>query len=237
MSNLVEANLAKTTGIVGIAVGICGLGNVICGFIWLGHNGYGGHGLWSGFGLIFAAVLGMIIWRNRNKNLMIFFLVTCIILVIVMIIQAAIAAIAYVFWSLFQVAADCRVYRGRCHCRNSKGEPIPIDLETCELISLIDGLFLAITIFSALGTITTLAGSIIGCLGTCCATNQQPGMVVVHQPAGTQSSLMYTSQQYHSGQYPAQNYPPQYPSAGHYPPPQYPAATGPVDSGAIPPKA
>lgn len=51
MSNLVEANLAKTTGIVGIAVGICGLGNVICGFIWLGHNGYGGHGLWSGFGV------------------------------------------------------------------------------------------------------------------------------------------------------------------------------------------
>ena len=45
-------------------------------------------------------------------------------------------------------------------------------VETCELISLIDGLFLAITIFSALGTITTLAGSIIGCLGTCCATNQ-----------------------------------------------------------------
>ena len=66
---------------------------------------------------------------------------------------------------------------------------------------------------------------------------KQPGMVVVHQPAGTQSSLMYTSQQYPSGQYPAQNYPPQYPAAGHYPPPQYPAATGPVDSGAIPPKA
>lgn len=51
MSNLVEAGLAKTTGIVGIAAGLCGLGNAICGFIWLGHNGYGGHGLWSGFGV------------------------------------------------------------------------------------------------------------------------------------------------------------------------------------------
>ena len=58
---------------------------------------------------------------------MIFFLVTCIILVIVMIIQAAIAAIAYVFWSLFQVAVDCRVYGGRCRCRNSKGKSIPIE--------------------------------------------------------------------------------------------------------------
>lgn len=45
-------------------------------------------------------------------------------------------------------------------------------METCDLISLIDGLFLAITIFSALGVITTLAGSIIGCLGTCCGKNQ-----------------------------------------------------------------
>ena len=57
---------------------------------------------------------------------MIFFLVTCIILVIVMIIQAAIAAIAYVFWSLF-VAVDCSVYDGRCRCRNSKGKAIPIE--------------------------------------------------------------------------------------------------------------
>ena len=51
MSNLVEAGLAKAAAIVGIGAGLCGLGNVICGFIWLGYNGYGGHGLWSGFGV------------------------------------------------------------------------------------------------------------------------------------------------------------------------------------------
>ena len=51
MSNLVEAGLAKGAAIVGVGAGLCGLGNVICGFIWLGHNGYGGHGLWSGFGV------------------------------------------------------------------------------------------------------------------------------------------------------------------------------------------
>lgn len=51
MSNLVEVGLAKAAGIIGIAAGFCGLGNAICGFIWLGHNGYGGHGLWSGFGV------------------------------------------------------------------------------------------------------------------------------------------------------------------------------------------
>ena len=51
MSNLVEVGLAKSTGFIGIAAGLCGLGNSICGFIWLGYSGYGGHGLWSGFGV------------------------------------------------------------------------------------------------------------------------------------------------------------------------------------------
>ena len=51
MSNSVEVGLAKSTGVIGIAAGLCGLGNCICGFIWLGYNGYGGHGLWSGFGV------------------------------------------------------------------------------------------------------------------------------------------------------------------------------------------
>lgn len=40
------------------------------------------------------------------------------------------------------------------------------------MISSIDGMFLAMTIFSAFGTIATLAGSIVGCMGTCCARNQ-----------------------------------------------------------------
>ncbi|KAL9980982.1 hypothetical protein ACROYT_G009631 [Oculina patagonica] len=254
MSNSVEVGLAKSTGMIGIAAGLCGLGNCICGFIWLGYNGYGGHGLWSGFGLIFAALLGIFVWRYRNKTLMIFFLVSCIILVIIVGVQAAIAALGYIFWRLFRVATDCQTYGGTCHCRNSKGEPIPIDLETCDVISSIDSMFLAMTIFSACGTIVTLAGSIVGCMGTCCARNQQPGaVVVVQQPSGTQSSVLYTTTQHpaegypaqypqaHSGQYPQQQYP-QYPapSVGQYPPPQYPAASGQGENPggeAIPPKA
>lgn len=57
MSNPVEVGLAKSTGLIGIAAGLCGLGNCICGFIWLGYNGYGGHGLWSGFGVSYFVLL------------------------------------------------------------------------------------------------------------------------------------------------------------------------------------
>lgn len=244
MSNLVEASLAKTSGVLGIGDVIFGLGNVICGFVWLGHNGYGGHGLWSGFGLIFAGMLGITIWRNRSKILMIFFLVTSIILVIVLIVQAAMAALAYIFWSLFQAAANCYVRYGVCHCFNSEGEPTPIELETCDLISLIDGLFLAMTIFSSIGTLLALAGSVIGCMGTCCTRNQAPGMVMIQQPSGTQSTVAYTTHttplQYPPEQYPAQQYP-QYPAVppGQHPPPQY-SAPGQMShpaTEAIPPKA
>jgi len=240
--------------VIGIAAGLCGLGNCICGFIWLGYNGYGGHGLWSGFGLLFAAFLGLFVWRYRNKTMMIFFLVSCVILVIVVGVQTAIAALAYIFWRLFQIATDCHTFGGKCHCRTDEHDSIPLDLETCDLISSIDAMFLAMTIFSAIGTLISLAGSIVGCMGTCCATNQQPGaLVVVHQPSGTQSSVLYTTTQYPAegcqaqfdpaqpGQYPPQQYP-QYPAAqvDQYPPPQYSAASGvgghPGEN-AIPPKA
>lgn len=246
MSNSVEAGLAKSTGVIGIAAGLFGLGNCICGFVWLGYNGYGGYGLWSGFGLIFAAFLGLFVWRYRNKTMMIFFLVSCIILVIVVGVQTAIAALAYIFWRLLQIATDCRTFNGKCHCRTDEGESIPFDLETCDQISAIDGMFLAMTIFSAIGTIISLAGSIVGCMGTCCATHQQPGaVVVVQQPSGTQSSVLYTTNQYPAQGYPVQYPPhqhPQYPvvQVGQYPPPQYSAAPG--EGGqpgeeAIPPKA
>lgn len=58
---------------------------------------------------------------------MIFFLVSCIILVIVVGVQTAIAALGYIFWRLFRVATDCKTYGGTCHCRNSEGKSIPLD--------------------------------------------------------------------------------------------------------------
>ena len=67
---------------------------------------------------------------------MIFFLVTCIILVIVVIVQAAIAALAYIFWSLFQAAANCHARYGVCQCTNSNGESIPIERKSGCVVRL-----------------------------------------------------------------------------------------------------
>lgn len=40
---------AKGAGVVGILILICGVIQCVCGFIWIGFGGDGGHGLWSGF--------------------------------------------------------------------------------------------------------------------------------------------------------------------------------------------
>ena len=40
------------------------------------------------------------------------------------------------------------------------------------MITAIDSLFLSMTIFSAFGTVISLAGSVLGCMGTCCARTQ-----------------------------------------------------------------
>ena len=55
---------------------------------------------------------------------------------IVVIVQAAIAALAYIFWSLFQAVADCNVRFGMCHCTNSNGEPIPIERKSGCVVKL-----------------------------------------------------------------------------------------------------
>lgn len=51
MFNFVEVGLVKLIGVIGIVVGLFGFGNCICGFVWLGYNGYGGYGFWFGFGV------------------------------------------------------------------------------------------------------------------------------------------------------------------------------------------
>ena len=49
-------------------------------------------------------------------------------------------------------------------------------VDNCDAIRLIDGTILAVTIFSAIATILTLAGSILGCIGTCGGGSRQVGI-------------------------------------------------------------
>ena len=55
------------------------------------------------------------------------------------------------------------------HCPLNTTIIFPFAVHNCDDIRVIESCFLAILIMSAFGAIMTLSGSIIGCMGTCCA--------------------------------------------------------------------
>ncbi|XP_068680815.1 uncharacterized protein [Montipora foliosa] len=182
MNDLVEEGKAKAAGIISILVGVCALIELIGGFIYLSFGGRDGSGLWSGVGLLVITILGIVTWVKRNKAVLVFYLVMCILWTIVCVIQFVIALLAWIIWRYIRALVEQECYqRGdSCFCNTDKPEPIPV--HNCSDIKTIESLFLAITILAAFATILTLAGSIIGCMGTCCARPEPAGMIVVQQP-------------------------------------------------------
>lgn len=208
MPDLVEEGKAKAAGIIAILIGVCSLIELICGFIYLSIGGNDGSGLWCGVGLLVITLLGVLIWVKRNKTAMVFYLVMCILWLIVSLIQFVIALLAWVIWRIIRVAVENQCFqRGeRCYCNAEKPEPIPV--RSCTDIKTIESCFLAIMIMAAFACILTLAGSIIGCMSTCCARPEPQGVVIVQQP-GYAMNVTTTQQVGYA------------PAAGGVPPPDY----------------
>lgn len=208
MPDLVEEGKAKAAGIIAILIGVCSLIELICGFIYLSFGGPDGSGLWCGVGLLVITILGVLTWLKRNKGLMVFYLVMCILWFIVSIVQVVVAFIFWVVWSFIRavIETNCDQVGDRCVCRTEKQEPITV--HNCNDIRTIESCFLAIMILAGFACILTLAGSIVGCMGTCCASPQPQGVVIVQQPG--YSMNVTTTQQMGYG-----------PAAGGVPPPDY----------------
>lgn len=185
----VEPGKAKAAGIVGIFIGSTALVNIICGCIYAGYGGPDGSGLWSGFGLLITAILGIVTWVKHSRGTFIGFLVLSILLLISSIVQVPVALIVWLIWHVIGevVKAKCSMdaVSNLCVCTDEK-TPIPVN--DCDDISIIVDCIIAIVISSSLAVILTFAGSIIGCTGVCCmkpqntvVVVQQPGMVMTQQ--------------------------------------------------------
>ncbi|XP_068749976.1 uncharacterized protein [Montipora capricornis] len=222
MNDLVEEGKAKAAGIISIFIGVCTLIELICGFIYLSLGGPDGSGLWCGVGLLVITILGIVTWAKRNKAVLVFYLVMCILWVIVCIVQVIIAFFAWVIWRVIRAVVEEQCYQvgDSCYCDADEAQPIPV--HNCSDIKTIESLFLAIMIMSVFATILTLAGSIIGCMGTCCARPEPAGMVVVQQPGYPVVGVTNTQHVYPG---PGQAYPGQQPVGA------YPAAAPPPDYG------
>ncbi|KAJ7387426.1 hypothetical protein OS493_004423 [Desmophyllum pertusum] len=214
--DLVEEGKAKAAGIISILIGVTAFIELICGFIYLSKGGPEGSGLWSGVGLAIICALGIVTWLKRSKTAMVFHMVMCIIWFIVCIVQVIIAFVAWVIWHLIRKVVETNCYQigDKCHCNAEKASPITV--HNCDDIKVIESCFLTIMIISAFAAILTLAGSIIDCMGTCCARPAQANVVVVQQPAGY--PMVIQQQQQYPGQAP---YPGQQPVVMAGPPPDY----------------
>lgn len=100
---------------------------------------------------------------------------------IILIIQVVVALIAWLIWYVIRkvVETNCSESPRGCVCNADKSLPIGVD--KCSDIKTIESCVIAIVITSSLAVILTFAGSIIGCMGVCCA-KPQTNVVVVQQP-------------------------------------------------------
>uniref|UniRef100_A0A6P8HLT2 Protein FAM189B-like isoform X2 n=1 Tax=Actinia tenebrosa TaxID=6105 RepID=A0A6P8HLT2_ACTTE len=173
----VEKGTAKGAGICGIILMVSGIASTVSGSVWVSSHGYGGYGIWSGIGLVIAGILGIVTWWKRNKGVLIGFLVITIIMVIVASSQAITSGVSYGLFKAF-VGHQCYDSGSSCICGSER-----YDRSFCGNWNDLMNALLTITIFNVVGAVVSLAGSIFGCMGTCCATTQrQPGTVMVQQP-------------------------------------------------------
>lgn len=206
MAGEAEPGKAKAAGIVGILIGIVGLCNLVCGFIYIALGGKDGAGLWVGFPHMIIFVLGLVTWLQLSKGAFIAYLVLSILMDIITIVFVIICLIAWLIWHIIRkvVESECEQVGSQCICHAEKKVPIPVD--KCSHIKTIESCFACMTFVNILGVILLLASSIIGCMGTCCAKSET-NVVVVQQPAVVMTTV--TTQQ--QGQAP-----PEYPEKPGY---------------------
>lgn len=184
MTDLVENSKAMAAGILSIFILITAVVDLICGAIYASIGGVQGSGLWTGFGLLLCAVLGLITWLRKSKTAMMFFLVLDILWFVACAVGAVISFGLYALLSIIRATLEdeCSISaEGSCHC--SGENDIPMNLDTCDDIIVAQRCMFGIFILDGVGALLALGGSIIGCIGVCC-TGQVATTVVVVEPSG-----------------------------------------------------
>jgi len=185
MAQPIEAGKAKSALIVGIICLVFGFGLFICGCIWASYGGSDGTGIWSGILFMIPGILGIVVGVKKNRVAMIFMLVLYILDIILLAVQCVIALLAWLIWQLVigWVKTSCNTVGNNCVCT---GHTLPMSVEDCDWVYTVEAIFLAVVVLAGLGCIMALAGSIIGCMGVCCASNTTTNTTVIvqQQPVG-----------------------------------------------------
>lgn len=143
---------------------------------------------WAGIPYMIPGILGIVSGITKNHCAMIAFMVLNIICFVIDGIAAILLFLIIGLWLAImkKFTEDCR-YRSwygtnKCVCKVD-GKYYAYAVDSCDTLKAIMSLLWAIIIFAILAALTSLAGSILGCIATCCKSSPPQQTVIVQQPA------------------------------------------------------
>ncbi|XP_065063878.1 uncharacterized protein LOC135690293 [Rhopilema esculentum] len=170
--------------VIGIMELLFGLIIVICSFVLGGKVNVSAAltPYWAGIPYVVPGILGIVVGATKNKCAMIAFMILNIICFIINGIASILIFVAIGVWAgvAAEVTSNCNYLYGHCVCRYN-GQSYSYKVDSCDTLTGIVALLWAIVVFALIAAITTLAGSILGCISSCCSQNQTPGVVVIQQ--------------------------------------------------------
>ncbi|XP_065063805.1 uncharacterized protein LOC135690231 [Rhopilema esculentum] len=203
------APIARGHGIGAIVIGaleiLFGLIIMICSFV-VGGKIAGNASLspyWAGIPYLIPGILGIVSGVTKNFCAMVAFMVLNIICFIIDGIAAILMFLIIGIWAsiVSELTNNCsnRTILGKnwCYCSHN-GAVYKYQVDSCSTIKTIVSLLWCIVVFAIFAAIVALAGSILGCIATCCRGSQNTTVIV--QAPGT---VVQPGQQ--------QNAPPSYP--------------------------
>jgi len=188
MAGDVQRGHAIAALVLGIMELVFGLIIIICSFV-LGGKVNAGTALtpyWAGIPYAIPGILGIVVGATKNNCAMIAFMVLNIICFVINGVASILIFVAIGIWAgvASAVTSKCNYIGGHCIC-TYEGQSYSYKVDSCSTLTGVVALLWAIAIFALIAACTTLAGSIVGCIATCCANRNQPGVVVTqgHPPA------------------------------------------------------
>lgn len=178
---------------------------------------------WNGFPFLICGVFGIAGGVSKNHCCMVTFLVLSI---IVTVLSGAASIIVTVTLSIWDVAgldfSDCTTVGSSCICPDHRSYGV----NDCSYLHSIRAIIVLIMIVCYISTALAFAGSILGCITTCCAPPDPP-MVIVAQPGPYPTGMVVT----HSSMQVSGGAPTAYPQGAY---PQGPYPQGAYPQGAYP---
>lgn len=172
--------------VIGVMELLFGLIIMICSFA-LGSKITGASGAltpyWAGIPYLIPGILGIVSGVTKNNCAMIAFMVLNIICFVIDGIAAALLFLILGIWIAVasEIQQNCNtIAKGNCVC-TYKGKNHYYKVDDCGVLKTILSLLWCIVIFAIIAAFTSLAGSILGCIATCCRKSE-PQTVIVQTP-------------------------------------------------------